>query len=92
MPVKRPKTQQELDKIKEKLSRVVRVTNVSKQRVPIQLRPPLDDSGKRIDFFIGERTIYLSPSESDNFPEDQLMSEQIKNLSKKGMIRVSKPR
>jgi hypothetical protein len=89
---KRPLTQKELSELKTRVSKYVTITNICKQMVPLQLRSPLNGEGKRIDFFIGERTVNLRPGESDSFPEDQLMNEQIMNLRKKGMIRVGAKR
>lgn len=89
---KRPLTQKEISEIKSRVSKSVTITNICKQMVPLQLRSPTNSDGKRIDFFIGERTVNLRPGESGSFPEDQLMVEQITNLRKKGMIRVSSKR
>jgi hypothetical protein len=54
------------------------------QTVNIQLKAP---SG--VPFTVGEQTIPLFPKASAKFPKSRLIPEQIENLQKTGLLRVS---
>lgn len=82
----RPMTQAEL--IEARKSRrpeeFITLTNKSRtQIVPIQLRAPAG-----VPFVIGEQTVQLFPQQSAKFPKSRLMSEQVINLTKLGLLRV----
>jgi hypothetical protein len=65
------------------------IENVSKQLIQIQLRPPYNkDASKRLDFYVGEQSVGLSPGNSDVFPKNRLYMDQINNLQKRGQLRV----
>ena len=95
----RPLTQREILKAKQdaqaskstNTKEYLWVLNKTKQSIPIQLRSPIDpQTGKRIDFILGEQTIYLKSGERQRFPKDRLYMNQIQNLQKDRRIKVSK--
>ena len=84
-PQPRPLTQREIKKAKKEreAEEYVVIYNISKQLIPIQLKPP-----KGVDFFQGEQTINLHKGKSGKFPQSRLRTNQITNLRKSGRIRV----
>lgn len=70
---------------------IVVIYNTSKQSIPIQLRAPMNPkTGKRVGFFTGEQTVSISKGKSSRFPKSRLYMEQVNNLQRSGMVRVSK--
>jgi len=63
-------------------TRVVRVYNSSKQMIPLQVRIP--GSG----FFAGESQVRLDPGQDALLPYDHLLSDQIENLKRRGMLKI----
>lgn len=59
------------------------VTNISKQMIQLQMRPP------RGDFYADERQIRLLPGKSVEIPSDYILAPQIENLMARGHISVS---
>lgn len=91
----KPKTQREIlaeKKAKEaSKKRKVVVENVSKQMVRIRLQAPVNpDTGKRMDFYRAEGGAEIRPGKTATVVEDRLDPNQIKNLRKKGFIRVKR--
>lgn len=64
--------------------KMVRVYNNSKQMIPIHMRQPGGD------FFLNEQQVRLMPGKDVVLPESHLMSDQIGNLCKRGMIKIFK--
>lgn len=60
----------------------VRILNISKQMIPLQVRPPGGD------FFIHEQQVRLAVGGSAILPKSYLMDNQIRNLTAKRMIQV----
>lgn len=86
MTSKRPLTQREIRKQKQKAEKVQYVTIVNrsgKQTVPIQLKALPGQ-----DFFVGETTVPLYPKKMAKFPKHRLYLEQIDNFKKQGRIQV----
>jgi hypothetical protein len=86
-PIAEPLTQAQI-LAKKKQARepeqYVLITNRSSiQTVHIQLRAPAG-----VPFVVGEQTIPLLPQASSRFPKSRLMSEQITNLTKLGLLKV----
>jgi hypothetical protein len=81
----RPLTQREIRKAKREREAedYIIIYNVSKQSIPIQLKPPIG-----VDFFQGEQTIYVHKGKSGKFPKSRLRDNQIQNLRKSGRIRT----
>lgn len=67
---------------KRSRTETIRVTNCSKQMIPIQAKPPGGD------FYRNEQQVRIRPGASIELPKSYLMEEQIVNLQKRGMIRV----
>lgn len=86
---KRPLTQREIRQTKRQRENegFVMIYNISKQLIPIQLRPPVG-----VDFFQGEQTINLYKGKSGRFPKSRLRDEQLRNLQKSGRIRIEAAR
>lgn len=66
----------------KKRTHVVRIYNSSAQMIPLQVRAPGGD------FFTGEQQVRVSPGKDVLLPKSHLMSDQIENLQKRGMIKV----
>ena len=83
--VNKPLTPREIKKTKKaKLTEeYVMISNISKQMIPIQLRPPTG-----VDFYAGEQSVPLTKGKSAKFPKSRLRMAQVDNLQKSGMIRV----
>lgn len=67
---------------------LARITNTSKQMVPIHLRPPIGRNGKRIDFYFGAEDKRLSPNKSIVVDLSRTYDSQITRLKQKKMISV----
>ena len=63
-------------------SHVVRLYNSSKQMIPLQVRAPGSD------FFTSEQQVRVLPGHDVLLPKNHLMSEQIENLQKRGMVKI----
>lgn len=71
-------------KLAKQPEQYVTIYNKSRmQTVHIQLRPPAG-----VPFVVGEQTVPLLPMGSSKFPKSRLMSDQITNLTKSGLLRV----
>ena len=80
--VRRPQTQEEISR--EKKKDLIKIHNRSKQMIPIHVQ-----SGPSKDFFVAEHTIKLMPGmTSTPLPKDSVNMNQVRNLSKKKMLRV----
>ena len=67
------------------------ISNISNQSIPIQLKSPTDKkTGKKYDFLVGEQSVPLGSGAKQRFPKSRLYTEQIENLQKNRIIRVSK--
>jgi hypothetical protein len=81
----RPKTMREIQA--EKASSVgkaeVRILNISKQVIPIHLRPP---SG--VDFYVGAEDVRLYPGKSKMFKKHRLWLPQVDRLKKQQKVQV----
>jgi hypothetical protein len=64
------------------------VMNVSKQIVPIHLRPPYIDNNKRADFFVGAQDLRLRPGQQFRIKKNRCWMGQIERLSKQRCIAV----
>lgn len=62
---------------------LIRITNSSKQTIPLQARPP------KGDFFLHEQQVYIAPGKSVELPKDYVIADQIDNLKARGMLRVT---
>ena len=81
----RPKTMREIQGEKADQGRgEVRIINISKQVVPIHMRPP-----KVVDFYIGAEDKRLYPGKSFMFKKSRLWIEQVDRLQKQGKIQVN---
>lgn len=61
----------------------IRIANISKQMVPIQLRSPNGD------FYTHEHQIRLDPGcQPISIPKSHLFMEQITNLAKRGILKI----
>jgi hypothetical protein len=60
-----------------------RITNASKQMIPVQVRRPNGD------FFLEERQVRIPAGRSVTLPTDHLMPAQIENLKVKRQLQVS---
>jgi len=81
-----PKTQRQLaqEEANKTIEEYIKIKNVSKQMIPINLVSP-----KGVNFFVGNQSIYLHAGKTQEFPKSRLMwNEQIINLQKKGMIKI----
>ena len=84
---KRPLTQREIRQAKAGDSEFVDIENVSKQQIQIQMKPPIQQDGKRLDFYVGEITVPLLKGTKARFPKSRLYWDQVVNLQKTGYIR-----
>lgn len=66
----------------KKRTAVIRIYNSSNQMIPLQVRTPGGD------FYTSEQQVRVSPGKDVLLPKNHLMSEQIENLQKRGMIKV----
>lgn len=57
-----------------------KITNTSRQMVPIQVKPPAGD------FYLHERSVRLGAGKSVVLPSDHLMPSQLENLKARTMI------
>lgn len=62
---------------------MTRIYNSSKQMIPIQLRPPGSD------FYRSEMQVRVSPGESVLVPKSHVNEDQINNLRKRRLIRIT---
>jgi len=89
MARKRPPT---VDEIKARRAprkkETIRILNVSKQLVPIHLKPPRKQDGDRTDFYVGAQDVRLGPGQDHLFDADRIWSSQITRLQKQGRIRI----
>jgi hypothetical protein len=65
-----------------KKTHVVRIYNNSKQMIPLQVRTPGGD------FFTSEQQVRIMPGRDVLLLKSHLRSDQIENLTKKGLVRV----
>ena len=78
---KRPVTQRDLKKKKQKEQEIIEITNCSKQSINIQTREPGQD------FYLGEASVLLRRNQTLTRPLNRVMMEQLDNLRKRGMIK-----
>jgi len=80
----RPMTQAEMNRQEDVV--YYRIHNRSKQMLPIHFK-----AGTSTDFFVNEQSIKLIPGKTSvPIPEGRLNMAQVRNLEKKGMIRLTK--
>ena len=84
---KRPLTQRELRKQKEKKLGVhendITIYNPSRSRmISVQVRDP------ESDFYIGEQTVHIHPGKRYTNKESRFNQAQLKNLQSKGELRI----
>lgn len=86
----RPKTQREIESTLRKRTndKMIVIENICKQKVNIQLAPPIGKDGKPVDALIGQQSIPLYTKQTALFPKSRLDFDQITNLQKKGMVRI----
>ena len=60
----------------------IRVYNKSKQTISLQARPPGGD------FFLHEQQIRIPPRKTVHLNKSYLISEQVRNLQKRGVLQV----
>jgi hypothetical protein len=65
-----------------KTSRIVRVCNVSVQRIDLQIQPPNGD------FYLEQRQVRIMPRKHVDVPEDHLNAAQIENYKARQQIQV----
>lgn len=61
----------------------IRVHNCSKQTIPLQVREPGSD------FFKGEQQLRLAPGQEVPLPKAYANMDQITNLQKRGLLRIT---
>lgn len=61
---------------------VIRLMNISKQMIPLQVRPPQGD------FYLHEQQVRINPGATVMLPKNHLRSDQLQNLQSRRMIRV----
>ena len=64
-------------------SKMVAITNRTRQMIPIQVRPP------KSDFFYEEKQMRIAPGRSVTLPKSHLNWQQIENCRGRGDISVS---
>jgi len=75
--------QRELQKKKTTKEYVMLYNRSNKHPLPLQLKAPTG-----IDFYVGDQTVRMSPSERCQFPVSRLYEGQILNLVKAGRLSV----
>lgn len=70
-------------KTKKNRSPVVRLYNCSKQILPLQVRPPGSD------FYTNEQQVRLPPGKTVLLPKTHLLADQILNLQRRRMLKVT---
>lgn len=55
---------------------------MSKQVIPLQVKPPQGD------FFLHEQQVWLRPGKNVLLPKDNLIQDQIRNLQASRMVKV----
>ena len=61
----------------------IRVHNCSRQMIPLQVREPGSD------FYAGEQQVRLMPGQEVTLPKEFAHMDQITNLQKKGIVRIT---
>lgn len=62
---------------------MIRIYNSGKQVIPLQVKPP------KGDFFLHEQQVRIMPGKSVLLPKDHVLMDQVKNLSARGMLKVT---
>jgi hypothetical protein len=63
-------------------SQVVRVVNISTQRIDLQIQPPGGD------FYLEQRQVRLMPTKSVDVPVDHLNAAQLENYKARHQIQI----
>jgi|APFre7841882654_1041346.scaffolds.fasta_scaffold36935_1 hypothetical protein len=81
----RPKTMREIqaENVAKAGKGEVRILNISKQTIPIHLKPP-----KGVDFYVGAQDVRLGAGKSHMFRKSRLWLEQVERLEKQRRIQV----
>jgi hypothetical protein len=80
----RPKTMREIQAEKKPKVGKVRILNISKQLVKINLKPP----NRKVDWYIGTQDVDLRPGKMATLSKDRVQIHQIERLCKQGHIQV----
>lgn len=80
----RPKTMREIQAEKKPKAGRIRILNISKQLIKINLKPP----NRKVDWFIGTQDIDIRPGKTATLTKDRVQIHQVERLCKQGHIQV----
>lgn len=84
MATPRPKTMREMQAEKKPKVGRIRVLNISKQLIKINLKPP----NRKVDWYIGTQDVDIRPGKDATLQKDRVQMPQIERLCKQGHISV----